>query len=105
MKQAIETARSFVNSWQCDENVHMNVQFYWKCFGDAGQIFHQLCGSKPQRWIDRHVRYHDELGMGSNIIIRSAALAGRRQIVHLMDNGDTGQLSATACIPGNRRLG
>ena len=25
----VETHRGFVNTWDCDENAHMNVQFYF----------------------------------------------------------------------------
>jgi acyl-CoA thioester hydrolase len=96
LKQAIETQRSFVNAWECDENNHLNIQFYWKRFDDAAQIFQQLNDEQSQAWTDRHVRYHAELRMGSNIIVRSQGLTGRPTVVHFLDNGDIGSLSATA---------
>ncbi len=96
MKEALETQRSFVNSWECDENAHMNIQFYWKRFGDAAQIFFHLNTSHLQSWVDRHVRYHSELMMGSNTIVRSARTFQENKVVHHLINGDTGDLSATA---------
>ena len=96
MNGAIETHRSFVNSWECDENVHMNIQFYWKRFGEAARIFFHLNGISPQPWIDRHVRYHGELMMGTNTIVRSAAGPGHTTTVHHLMNGDSDTLSATA---------
>lgn len=96
MNNAIETQRSFVNSWECDENFHMNIQYYWKRFGDAAQIFFQLGKASRQDWIDRHVRYHDELRMATNTVVRSTGIAGENRVVHELINGDNGKLSATA---------
>ena len=96
MNNAIETQLSFVNSWECDENFHMNIQFYWKRFGDAAQIFFHLAQAKRQHWIDRHVRYHGELHMATNTVVRSSSIKGENQIVHELINGDSGELSATA---------
>ena len=31
----VESHRSFVNTWECDDNAHMNVQFYFKRFDEA----------------------------------------------------------------------
>ncbi|MEP1206515.1 MAG: acyl-CoA thioesterase [Rhizobiaceae bacterium] len=96
MKTPIETHRSFVNSWECDENVHMNIQFYWKRFAEAAQIFFHLAGAEQQNWLDRHVRYHGELMMGTNTVIHSAPGPGGGSLVHKLVNGDTNALSATA---------
>lgn len=96
MSGSIETLRSFVNSWECDENIHMNIQFYWKRFGEASEIFFLLSGAEPQLWKDRHVRYHAELSMASNTRMSSAALRETGQLVHLFENTETGTLSATA---------
>jgi acyl-CoA thioester hydrolase len=94
--EALETQRSFVNSWECDENLHMNIQFYWKRFGDAAQIFFHMAGNPRQDWIDRHVRYHGELMMATNTIVRSSGLTSGPRLVHALINGDTDEVSATA---------
>lgn len=96
MKTAIETQRSFVNSWECDENFHMNIQFYWKRFGDAAQIFFHLANAERQPWIDRHVRYHGELHMATNTVVNSCGIANENQVAHELINSDSGKLSATA---------
>ena len=92
----LETHRSFVNSWECDENIHMNIQFYWKRFGEANLIFFQKTGLQPQPWIDRHVRYHRELMMGKNTLVRSTVAQDARLLVHELLNFDTGEVAATA---------
>ena len=33
------TQRGFVNTWECDENEHLNVQFYFARFADAAAHF------------------------------------------------------------------
>ncbi len=96
MSFGIITHKSFVNSWECDENVHLNVQFYWKRFGQAAQIFQQAEGLTPQRWTNRHVRYHAELAMSANTMVRSASLANNKTIVHLLYGAGGDVLSATA---------
>lgn len=101
MSQLIETHRSFVNTWECDENVHMNVQFYMKRFDEAARFFalahggDHLAGLPPVR----HVRYHSELAAAQSAVIRSGViaegpLAGR--VVHRMEENATGRLCATA---------
>ena len=39
---AIETLKSYVNTWECDENDHLNVQFYFRFFEDAAGHFQLL---------------------------------------------------------------
>ncbi len=100
----IETHRSFVNTWECDLNNHLNVQFYWKRFGDALQIYSQASGQEQLRWTDRHVRYHGELSNASDPIIHSAQVDDPGTIAHVMTNSVTGELSATAvdrCASGS----
>ncbi len=96
MSFGIVTHKSFVNSWECDENVHLNVQFYWKRFGQAVTVFQQSEGLEPQRWSNRHVRYHSELGMSANTTVRSAAVAGANTLVHQLYGAGGDVLSATA---------
>lgn len=92
----LETHRSFVNSWECDENVHMNIQFYWKRFGEASLVFFQKSGLQQRTWIDRHVRYHRELMMGTNTLVRSMVATDAHLLVHELLNFDTGEVAATA---------
>ncbi len=95
----IETHRSFVNTWECDENAHLNVQFYWKRFAEASAVFAALTGIAPLRGKTCHVRYHRELAAGASTIIRSAVVNGGESsgaLVHQLLDASSGELSATS---------
>ena len=96
------THRGIVNTPECDENGHMNVQFYWARFARADQQFWLMAGidaaDVPVR-LSRHVRYHAELhgAVGLAIVSRLATDAeGAIGLLHQMVDGDSGALSATA---------
>src|SRR5690606_14463926 len=102
LQELLETHRSFVNTWESDENAHMNVQFYLKRFDEAARFFDLLSGGgvhdRPLPR-DRHVRYHAELTAGSTTLVRSAVIADgpfEGRVVHFLENSETGALSATA---------
>ncbi|MEC9344309.1 MAG: thioesterase family protein [Pseudomonadota bacterium] len=108
----VETHRGFVNTWECDENAHMNVQFYFRAFQQASEIFSlQANGSNAgsRSAIVRHVRYHRELAVARSTLVRSAVLGEGEHagaIVHLLFDADSGELSATALDrPGYRVTG
>jgi len=98
----IETLRSFVNTWECDENAHLNVQFYYDRFADADAHFKFLTGLEDRILGDspvRHVRYHSELFSKDLISVTSAVVRDGPfpvTIVHQMREIITGRLSATA---------
>ncbi|MGJ8531169.1 MAG: thioesterase family protein [Alphaproteobacteria bacterium] len=96
------TLLTSVNTWECDENAHMNVQFYFAKFDDANRIF---CSQFPlssltrDNRLTRHVRYHREAHAAAMIEIRSALVMqeGRPAgICHLMSNAADKTLMATA---------
>lgn len=96
------TLFSFVNRWECDENDHLNVQFYFSRFEEADRQFRLLSGLGETlvgaRRV-RHVRYHKELRTGDLITIQSSvAFDGPHMltVVHEMRNSSTGVLAATA---------
>ncbi|MDD7911116.1 thioesterase family protein [Pseudovibrio exalbescens] len=99
---ALETLLSFVNTWECDENDHLNVQFYFAKFEEADRQFRLLTGfsdavAGPRRV--RHVRYHAELRSAVPIKIRSyIAFDGPHMlsVVHEMIETSTNEISATA---------
>jgi acyl-CoA thioester hydrolase len=97
-----ETLFSFVNRWECDENDHLNVQFYFSRFEEADRQFRLLSGLSETlvgaRRV-RHVRYHKELRTGDLITIQSSiAFDGPHMmtVVHEMRDGASGVLAATA---------
>ncbi|TYC52873.1 thioesterase [Rhodobacterales bacterium] len=96
------TLFSFVNRWECDENDHLNVQFYFSRFEEADRQFRlmtglseTLVGGRRQR----HVRYHKELRTGDLVTVRSSvAFDGPHMltVLHELRNESTGTLAATA---------
>ncbi|MCC2112198.1 MAG: thioesterase, partial [Hyphomicrobiales bacterium] len=99
---AIETARNFVNTWDCDENNHLNVQSYVGEFAVAEAQFRAAAGIAADalglRRV-RHVRYHRELVAGDYIDVESHFVVGGPHpaaIVHVMTEHTTGDLAATA---------
>ncbi len=96
-----ETHRSFVNTWECDDNAHLNVQFYFKRFDEAARFFAGMRGGRIDGPLPRtrHVRYHSELHAGAITRTRSGVIANgpfEGHIVHLIDNLVTGKLAASA---------
>ncbi|MBZ0164385.1 MAG: acyl-ACP thioesterase [Notoacmeibacter sp.] len=98
----IETHRSFVNTWECDENAHMNVQFYLKRFDEAARFFRLFAGDGDTSGAlprVRHVRFHAELAAARSMTIESSVIdngAFAGWTVHLMKENSSGELSATA---------
>jgi len=91
------TLKGYVNTWDCDENDHQNVQFYMRSFEDAGAHFQSLAGvpAADRRQPDvRHVRYHSELRVNEALHVETHGV-GDRQAVHLLYEAATGRLSAT----------
>ena len=97
-----ETHRAFVNTWECDENDHLNVQFYLKRFDEAARIFGIVTGTGT---VDqplpktRHVRYHNELRPCaltriSTSRISNGTFAG--WVVHRLEDKSLNRLAATA---------
>jgi len=107
VKRMIETLRSSVNTWECDENDHLNVQFYARRFDEASRHFALTArGGANAAALPpvRHIRYHGELRAPAALDIRSAVIADgpyAGHIVHLMHESQTGRLSATALDPAS----
>ncbi|MCV0395942.1 MAG: thioesterase family protein [Rhizobiaceae bacterium] len=101
MNDLAETHRSFVNTWECDENDHLNVQFYMKRFDEAARFHRLLADGEPIAALPaaRHIRYHAELRAGDATVVRSGLVsdsANGSHVVHLLECPDTGRLHATA---------
>ncbi|MCB1436669.1 MAG: thioesterase family protein [Rhodobiaceae bacterium] len=97
----IETGRRFVNTWECDENRHMNVQFYFAHFEEADPHFWHASGLAGAGLAFstrvRHARFHRELNAGDMPIVSSALAAdesGGALLYHAMRRPD-GTLMAT----------
>lgn len=99
---ALETLFSFVNCWECDENDHLNVQFYLARFDEADRQFRLLAGlsdSLAGARRARHVRFHSELFAGDTLSMTShIAFDGPYMltVVHALRRTADGVLAATA---------
>ncbi|WP_417766791.1 acyl-CoA thioesterase [Stappia sp.] len=99
---AFETLFSFVNCWECDENDHLNVQFYLARFEEADRQFRLMTGlsdavAGARR--ARHIRYHAELYAGDTLMATShIAFDGPYMltVVHELRRTVDGVLAATA---------
>ncbi|HMQ57021.1 MAG TPA: thioesterase family protein [Rhizobiaceae bacterium] len=99
---ALRTHLSFVNTWECDENAHMNVQFYFRRFDEARRFFALACGLRLKEVAaprNRHVRFHGECHAATPLAIDSA-IADKPltigAVVHRMVETGSGKLCATA---------
>lgn len=106
----IETHRGFTNSWECDENAHLNVQFYYRRFEEASRFFMLAQGATvgdSEAVRRRHVRYHRELHEGDGTVIHSKAFhqGDSLRILHRMTNTRTGHLAASAMDTISRNSG
>ena len=82
--ELVPTFTTAVNTWQCDENDHLNVQYYTE-FGHEASIhlLHQLgLGPQAQRTAgltlsvrDDHIRYLREFRVIDSVEARSAPVA------------------------------
>jgi len=103
----IETGFGYVNTWQCDENDHLNVQFYAAAMHEADAHLRLALGLPPTNrpgepgWIaiaDDHIRFLAELRNADNFTIRSGIAEcspGRITVFHEMRNVLTGGTAAT----------
>jgi acyl-CoA thioester hydrolase len=98
----LETHKSFVNTWECDENSHLNVQFYFERFEEADAHFRLIArldraATGPR--LERHVRYHAEARAGGLQAVRSGlhgADATSLVVLHVLYETGSDRISATA---------
>jgi len=97
---ALKTQVSFVNAWECDENDHLNVQFYFGRFEEADQHFRAMTGLDAALVRSaRHVRYHAELQKGDLVEVESGFASDGNDgvaVVHALKNRSDGRVCATA---------
>ena len=105
----IPTFSTAVNTWQCDENDHLNVQFYTEFGHEASShlLAHLGLGPRAQRAAgldlraaDDHVRYLREFRVVDAVEVRSAPVElGERHLLayHEIHNASDGKVAATVC--------
>jgi acyl-CoA thioester hydrolase len=109
------TVRTFVNTWQCDENLHLNVQFFTSFAHDASAQLHARLGLGPAalgaarlrlRPVEDHVRYYRELRAEDIVEVRSAPVAVDDTTLaayHEIRNAYDGTVAATVrCVTACR---
>ncbi len=103
------TYATAVNTWQCDENDHLNVQFYTEFGHEASAHLMTSLGlgrralaaaGLSARAISDHLRYLREFRVIDPVAVRSAPVEiGERHIVvyHEVRNSGDDALAATVC--------
>lgn len=103
----IELARSSVQTWECDQMGHMNVQFYVEKAGDALSVLAAKIGLGPKALArdglvlepcDQHMRFLRELRPGTPFYLRggvvTADVMALTSYVELVQTAN-GEVSAT----------
>ena len=96
---AIETYRGFINTWECDENNHLNVRFYFQRFEIAATHLFAISGITwdPDWVMSRHVRYLKECHGDQMLVGRSFRPSTIPDAVaHMLCDAETGDVVATA---------
>lgn len=96
-----------VNTWECDDIGHMNVQFYTARASDAAFFVRHELGLSPSVIrktnttmiaLEEHYRYHRELLAGDMYTIRTRLIEMREKtlvVLHEIWNAATHELAAT----------
>ena len=107
MTEFLDTFRGSVNTWECDEVGHMNVQFYVARASDAAFYLRHALGLSPSRVraegramvaLEEHIRFHRELRAGDIMHMRSRPVELRDRTMvsfHELFNSATDETSAT----------
>lgn len=99
--ELVEVQLGTVNPWSCDNNRHLNFQFYCLEFDHAARWLAFVSGAgrdRPQP-PTRHLRFHSELRAADGYRVASARIADGPQahaLVHWMSDSASGRLCATA---------
>jgi acyl-CoA thioester hydrolase len=99
MTHPVPTLQGTVNTWNCDEVGHMNVQFYFAAGADAARIYaasKKVSGAVYSQ--TDHVRFHRELRAGDIFNVTTLPVGTHDSgliLAHQVINRGTGELSAT----------
>lgn len=102
-----DSFRGMVNTWECDDNGHMNVQFYVARASDGAFFLRHALGLTPgviretgrtMIAIEEHFRFHRELRAGDMMRMRSRLIEMRPRtlvVYHELLNAATDETAAT----------
>src|SRR4051812_37796837 len=107
MSELVPTYATAVNTWQCDENDHLNVQFYTEFGHEASAHLMtalglgrraQAAAGLAARAVSDHIRYLREFRVIDPVVVRSAPVeVGERHlaIYHEIRNSGDDTLAST----------
>lgn len=106
----IPTYQGMVCAWECDENEHMNVQFYVAKIDEAARLFFLMHGLSHRALSDQalsisprttHCRYHKELRAGALVSVKThvvQASSDKLVLCHVLSDGATDDIAATLVV-------
>jgi acyl-CoA thioester hydrolase len=99
--ELVELQRGTVLPWQCDNNRHLNFQFYCREFDQGARVLALAAGAEPGGPLPpiRHLRFHSELRAADIYRVAAARIAdgpNAGALVHWISDADSGRLAATA---------
>lgn len=75
---------STVQTWECDSNNHLNVQFFHKRFREAGKLFRLRNGLGDTPMISAHTRFYRELRADDTATVLTLPVRAPDGAVYLM---------------------
>lgn len=106
----IATYQGMVCAWECDENAHMNVQFYVAKIDEAARLFFLMHGLSHPALEEQglsisprttHCRYHKELHAGALVSVKTHAThvsPDKLVLCHVLRDGASGDIAATLVV-------
>jgi acyl-CoA thioester hydrolase len=103
----IEVVRSSVQTWECDQMGHMNVQFYTSKADEGLTALSAALGLSPRALKsnraaliprEQHTRFHRELRPGAPYVIKASVVAAKSEgliVYQEMQNAVDGTVAAT----------
>ena len=107
MSQLLETVRSSVQTWECDQMGHMNVQFYVAREVEGIAALSSALGLRPKSSDvsmsiliprEQHIRFHRELRPGAPFVMHGGVLQAKSEglvLLQEMKHSLTGVTAAT----------
>jgi len=108
----IEVHRGSVQTWECDQMGHMNVQFYVQKAEEAQDALALALGLGPSErrlhghglvTVEHHIRYHRELRAGAPFALTARVIEVREHSLRACDemtNIASGEIAATIVADG-----
>ena len=108
MGALIRTFRGYVNTWECDDMGHMNVQFHVGKTAEAASHLGNALGLGPSAVRERrlgvialsnHTNFRRELRVSDGLDIASGVVALKTktgEFIHVLRNAATGEITGTA---------